>query len=46
LISIITLIMIGELLANVIRRVFLDNLTIAELFKGKPSYVPPPKVKP
>ncbi len=46
LISIITLIMIGELLANVIRRVFLDNLTIAELFKGKPSYVPAPKVKP
>jgi phosphonate transport system permease protein len=46
LISIITLIMIGELLANVIRRVFLDNLTIAELFKGKPSYVPPPKVRP
>jgi phosphonate transport system permease protein len=46
LISIITLIMIGELLANVIRRVFLDNLTIAELFKGKPTYVPPPKVRP
>jgi phosphonate transport system permease protein len=46
LISIITLIMIGELLANVIRRVFLDNLTIAELFKGKPSYMPAPKVKP
>ena len=46
LISIITLIMIGELLANVIRRVFLDNLTIAELFKGKPSYVPAPKVRP
>ncbi len=37
LISIITLIMLGELLANVIRRVFLDNLTIAELFRGKPS---------
>ena len=44
LISIITLIMLGELLANVIRRVFLDNLTIAELFKGKPSTVPAPKV--
>ncbi len=44
LISIITLIMLGELLANVIRRVFLDNLTIAELFKGKPSSMPAPKV--
>ena len=44
LISIITLIMLGELLANVIRRVFLDNLTIAELFKGKPTGAPGPKV--
>lgn len=39
LISIITLIMLGELLANVIRRVFLDNLTIKELFSGKASTV-------
>ncbi|MDN3988315.1 phosphonate ABC transporter, permease protein PhnE [Zwartia vadi] len=45
LISIITLIMLGELLANVIRRVFLDNLTIKELFRGKAStIVPTPKV--
>jgi len=45
LISIITLIMLGELLANVIRRIFLDNLTVKELFRGKAStIVSTPKV--
>jgi phosphonate transport system permease protein len=34
LISIIALIMAGELLATAVRRIFIDNATLAELFRG------------
>lgn len=33
LLSIITLIMLGEFLANIIRRIFIDNISVSELFK-------------
>ena len=35
LISIITLIMIGELLATAVRAIFIDNATIADLLRGR-----------
>ena len=35
LLTIITLIMFGEVLANIIRRIFIDNVSLGDLFKGQ-----------
>jgi phosphonate transport system permease protein len=35
LLTIITLIMLGEVLANIIRRIFIDNVSLGDLFKGQ-----------